>query len=115
MTLPTSNAGGPAGLHVRYEKAGLILDALPIPWNADAVIVEANVRLPKGSPREKQDFTLRLRADPRREGEAPAEPGSNRILTVQTARQEPRPPDDDAATVTAELIAAPSKQAPMRV
>jgi hypothetical protein len=50
---------GHAGLHVRYEKAGLILDALPIPWNADAVIVEANVRLPKDTPRDKQDFSLR--------------------------------------------------------
>ena len=63
MTLPTSNAAGSAGLHVRYEKAGLILDSLPIPWNADAVIVEANVRLPKGAAREKQDFTLRTSAD----------------------------------------------------
>jgi hypothetical protein len=107
MTLPTSTAGGSAGLHVRYEKAGLILDALPIPWNADAVIVEANVRLPKGSPRDKQDFTLRLTERPIREGEAPAEP------TRTTARQEPRPPDE--AVVTAELIAPPTKQAPMRV
>jgi hypothetical protein len=46
------------GLHVRYEKAGLILDALPIPQNADAVIVEAIVRLPAKSPCEKQDFIL---------------------------------------------------------
>src|SRR5438093_848086 len=60
MTPPLS---GNAGLHVRYEKAGLILDALPIPWNADAVIVEANVRLPAKAPREKQDFTLRLTGD----------------------------------------------------
>jgi hypothetical protein len=57
MTLPTAKN---AGLHVRYEKAGLVLDALPIPWNADAVIIEANVRLPKGAPRQKQDFALRL-------------------------------------------------------
>jgi hypothetical protein len=60
MTLPTSNA---AGLHVRYEKAGLVLDALPIPWNADAVIVEANVSLPAKAPRDKQDFTLKLSTD----------------------------------------------------
>ncbi|MBI3822059.1 MAG: hypothetical protein HY289_05185 [Planctomycetes bacterium] len=60
MTLPTTNT---AGLHVRYEKAGLILDALPIPWNADAVIVEANVRLPARAPREKHDFTLRTADD----------------------------------------------------
>ena len=60
MTLLRSNAAGSTGLHVRYEKAGLILDALPIPWNADAVIVEANVRLPKGAAAAKADFTLRL-------------------------------------------------------
>lgn len=60
MKLPASNQ---AGLHVRYEKAGLIFDVLPIPWNADAVIVEANVRLPKGAPRAKQDFTLRWSAE----------------------------------------------------
>src|SRR5271166_2342184 len=60
MTLPTSTA---AGLHVRYEKAGLVLDALPIPWNADAVIVEANVSLPSSAPRDKQHFTLKLPGD----------------------------------------------------
>ena len=57
MTLPISQN---AGLYVRYEKAGMILDALPIPWNADAVIVEANVRLPAKAPREKPDFKLRI-------------------------------------------------------
>ena len=57
MTLPTANA---AGLHVRYEKAGMIFDSLPIPWNADAVIVEANVSLPKAAPCDKQHFTLKL-------------------------------------------------------
>ena len=63
MTAPSSRNVGQAGLHVRYEKAGLILDALPIPWNADAVIVEANVRLPTGTPPAKHDFTLRLSTD----------------------------------------------------
>jgi hypothetical protein len=58
MTLPTPSTG----LHVRYEKAGLILDALPIPWNADAVIVEANVRLGAKASHAKQDFTLCLAA-----------------------------------------------------
>jgi len=47
-----------AGLHVRYEKDGLILDSLPIPGNADAAIIEAMVRMPAGAPRQKQDFTL---------------------------------------------------------
>src|SRR5437016_537843 len=60
MTLPTSNA---TGLHVRYEKAGLVLDTLPIPWNADAVIIEANVSLPTAAPRAKQHFTLKLSSD----------------------------------------------------
>ena len=55
--MPSPN--GNAGLHVRWEKAGLVLDALPIPWNADAVLVEANVRLPRGNT-EKTDFALRL-------------------------------------------------------
>src|SRR5439155_478482 len=53
-----------------YEKAGLILDALPIPQNADAVIVEANVRLPANSLHEKQDFSLAWAAN---EGRHPAE------------------------------------------
>src|SRR5438105_1057275 len=57
MTSPTSSN---SGLHVRYEKAGLILDSLPIPWNADAVIVEANVRLPAMMPRAKEEFTLQF-------------------------------------------------------
>lgn len=47
-----------SGMHVRYEKAGQILDALPVPWNADAVIVEANVKLPAQS--DKREFTLKL-------------------------------------------------------
>ena len=63
MTLPNMQNADPPGLHVRYEKAGLILDSLPIPWNADAVIVEANVRLPANEPRAKQDFTLRTALD----------------------------------------------------
>src|SRR5262245_48178455 len=54
----THRVSSAAGLHVRYEKAGLILDALPVPQGVDAVIVEANVRLPARSPHEKQDFTL---------------------------------------------------------
>lgn len=70
MTLPSSQNPGQAGLHVRYEKAGLIFDSVPIPWNASAVIVEANVRLPAKAPRAKQDFTLAWSAD---EARFPAE------------------------------------------
>ena len=47
-------------LHFSYEKAGLTLDNQPIPWNADAVVVEANVRLSASSARQKSDFRLRL-------------------------------------------------------
>src|ERR1700680_4522204 len=47
-------------LHFSYEKSGLTLDSLPIPWNAEAVVVEANVRLSAAAARQKGDFRLRL-------------------------------------------------------
>jgi hypothetical protein len=47
-------------LHFSYEKAGLTLDHQPIPWNAEAVLVEANVRLSGAGARHKEDFRLRL-------------------------------------------------------
>ncbi len=59
MTAPLTRPPVESGLHVRYEKAGLILDALPVPWNADAVIIEANVKLPASAPRDKRQFTLK--------------------------------------------------------
>ena len=31
-------------IHTRYEKAGLTLYDLPVPWNADAVVVEVLLR-----------------------------------------------------------------------
>jgi hypothetical protein len=43
----------------RAEKAGLALADQPIPWNAEAVLVEAVLRLPPAA-RRKADFTLRL-------------------------------------------------------
>src|SRR5439155_750414 len=46
-------------IHTRYEKAGLVLYDLPVPWNADAVVVEVLLRLPP-SARRKVDFSLRL-------------------------------------------------------
>src|SRR5262245_4322506 len=49
----------PQSLHVSYEKGGLILHDAAIPWNADAVLVEASLKLPH-SVRRKSDFTLRL-------------------------------------------------------
>jgi hypothetical protein len=51
-------------IHTRYEKAGLTLYDLPVPWNADAVVVEVLLGLPAAT-RRKADFTLRLPgADP---------------------------------------------------
>ncbi|HJZ58259.1 MAG TPA: hypothetical protein VKE74_25175 [Gemmataceae bacterium] len=46
-------------IYTRYEKAGLSLYDLPVPWNADAVVVEVILRLPPAA-RRKADFTLRL-------------------------------------------------------
>ncbi len=50
----------PQALHYSYEKAGLVLQNQPIPWNAEAVLVEALVRLPGSGARRKADFQLRL-------------------------------------------------------
>jgi hypothetical protein len=46
-------------LHVSYEKAGLLVHDQPVPWNADAVLVEASLRLPESAGRRKGDFRLR--------------------------------------------------------
>src|SRR5579871_3605307 len=52
----------PQALHFSYEKAGLVVHDQPIPWNAEAVLVEALVRLPAG--RSLADFQLRLDDQP---------------------------------------------------
>jgi hypothetical protein len=59
--MPETNRLGlkPQALHYSYEKAGLTLRDQPIPWNAEAVVVEAVLRLPP-SARRKTDFTLRF-------------------------------------------------------
>src|SRR5262245_42264902 len=49
----------PQALHYSYEKAGLTINDQPIPWNAEAVVVEARLRLPT-SARRKSDYQLRL-------------------------------------------------------
>src|SRR5437868_4708574 len=49
----------PQTLHYSFEKAGLTLHDQPVPWNAEAVVVEALVQLQPGIPRRKTDFTLR--------------------------------------------------------
>src|SRR5438552_16132134 len=46
-------------LRRRYEKAGLSVDDEPIPWNADAVLVEAVIRHPAHAVPRKDEFQLR--------------------------------------------------------
>jgi hypothetical protein len=46
------------GVRFGYEKAGLRVDDEPVPWNADAVHVEATVVCPGGGPEPLADFTL---------------------------------------------------------
>lgn len=50
----------PQALHFSFEKAGLVLHDQPIPWNAEAVLVEASLRLSPAASRRKADFHLRL-------------------------------------------------------
>src|SRR5947209_7663743 len=54
----------PQALHYSYEKAGLTLHDQAIPWNAEAVIVEAGLRLPAAVARRKADFQLKLAGQP---------------------------------------------------
>lgn len=49
----------PQALHVSYEKAGLVLYDAAIPWNADAVLVEASV-FARPNARRKSDYCLRV-------------------------------------------------------
>jgi hypothetical protein len=65
----------PQALHYSYEKAGLTLHDQPIPWNAEAVLVEALLRLPPAAGRRKTDFSLRL-------------PGQEPIVAEQLRRQD---------------------------
>lgn len=46
-------------MHVSAEVGGLVLANQAVPWHADAVIVEASLRLPAAN-RRKEDFSLRL-------------------------------------------------------
>jgi hypothetical protein len=55
-------------LQYSYEKAGLTVHDQPIPWNAEAVLVEASVRLP--GARSKSDFQLLLVDRPPLEAES---------------------------------------------
>jgi hypothetical protein len=50
----------PQAIHYSYEKAGMTVHDQPVPWNAEAVIVEARLRLPQSAGRRKADFQLRV-------------------------------------------------------
>ncbi|MDB5307782.1 MAG: hypothetical protein JWO38_1984 [Gemmataceae bacterium] len=83
-------------IHTRYEKAGLALYDLPVPWNADAVIVEVLLRLPAAA-RRKGDFALRL------PGGDPVLPESLRVEADDRHRLAFRLPVP-AATAAGELL-----------
>jgi hypothetical protein len=57
--LPTFRiTAAPRALHYSFEKAGLVLHDQPIPWSAEAVIVEANLTLPQAGQRRAADYQL---------------------------------------------------------
>ncbi len=96
----------PQALHYSYEKAGLTIHDQPIPWNAEAVLVEALLRLPASVPRKKTEFQLHI-------------PGLPPVAAESLRRQEsqdyhrlffrfPPPPE----TVTAELFWRASRLGP---
>jgi hypothetical protein len=49
----------PQALHYSYEKGGLVIPDQPVPWNAEAVLVEVLVRMSQNY-RIKSDFTIRM-------------------------------------------------------
>jgi hypothetical protein len=55
MTRPNPR---PQTLRFSYEKAGLVINDQPIPWNAEAVLVEGLLRLPASASKQKADFRL---------------------------------------------------------
>lgn len=50
----------PQAIYFSCEKSGMVLHNQPIPWNAEAVLVEAILRLPAAA-RRKADFSLHPR------------------------------------------------------
>jgi len=59
IVTPRRLTGQPQSLYFRSEKGGLTLDNQPVPWSAEAVVVEALLRLPAAA-RRRGDFTLRV-------------------------------------------------------
>ena len=51
---------GVRGLHFGYEKTGLSVRDQPIPWNAEAVFVEADIPVLTSGARRKSDFQLHI-------------------------------------------------------
>jgi hypothetical protein len=47
-------------MHIAFEKGGLVIENQPIPWNADAVVVECLARLPAPAVRRQDEFYLRI-------------------------------------------------------
>ena len=95
LPLTRSRPHGQA-VYTRYEKAGLVLYGLPVPWNADAVIVEVLLQLPPPA-RQKGLFTLRL------PGREPILPESFRLETDDRHRLIFRLPVP-AASTSGELL-----------
>ena len=88
----------PQALHFSYEKAGLTVHDQPIPWNAEAVLVEAPLRLPPAPAAARPTSSSACRA---------SDPSPPRQLRRQEADDRYRlffrlPPP--GATATAELL-----------
>lgn len=59
IVTPRRLAGQPQAIYFRSEKGGLTLDNQPVPWSAEAVVVEALLRLPP-TARKRGDFSLHV-------------------------------------------------------
>jgi hypothetical protein len=59
IVTPRRLAGQPQAVYFRFEKGGLTLDNQPVPWSAEAVVVEALLRLPP-TARRRGDFSLHI-------------------------------------------------------
>lgn len=81
-TPPRPAAPAPSGLYYSFEKAGLTLDRQPIPWNAEAVLVEAIVRAPSITTDGLRDYGLYLPGGRRIAAETsrPGEAGQTRVF-----------------------------------
>ncbi len=59
VVIPHRLASQQQSIYFSCEKAGLVLQNQPIPWGAEAVLIEALLRLPVNA-RKKADYTLRI-------------------------------------------------------